>query len=292
MGGLVIDLQAAALNPSSRASDLLRTALAVSRKLHQTEMIDWLSHELNGYDEYEDIPDYRAISGEIKAWNPYNGWIPFTFESPEEARQYTVRKIAQSIGALEALDLTRTVCIHLPPEIKSHLTSFMAVKLDITMFVPANLVSSILSVVKNKILDWALVLESKGILGEDLRFSEKEVEQSKSIVYNFNTTIESMSNSQIQQASPNSTMSLDVSGADILPFVDALKKNLTKLRLQKNFRKQVAIDIGRIEAQLAEGSPRQSVIQESVRSIRTVLEGATGNLLASGILCLIPALLK
>ena len=45
--------------------------------------------------------------------------------------------------------------------------------------------AGILDTVRNKILDWALELEKKGILGdEEMNFSDKEREQAQSVTIN------------------------------------------------------------------------------------------------------------
>lgn len=74
MTGLVLELQADALNRGVSCADLLRKALVVSRKLCVEKIEEWLKHELNGYHmDDENIPKYREVQGQIKAWNPYHG---------------------------------------------------------------------------------------------------------------------------------------------------------------------------------------------------------------------------
>ena len=33
---------------------------------------EWNNNEQNGY--HGEVPDYRMIKGDYKAWNPYRGW--------------------------------------------------------------------------------------------------------------------------------------------------------------------------------------------------------------------------
>lgn len=51
--------------------------------------------------------------------------------------------------------------------------------LNIFFFASISEFYRILSIVRNKILDWALLLEENGIIGEDLNFSEFEKKSAK-----------------------------------------------------------------------------------------------------------------
>ena len=74
---LVTEVQREALDRSVPAVDLLRKAFVAARKLKIEGIQSWLKSELNGYSNSEEIPEYRAVHGEIKAFNPYNGmWVP------------------------------------------------------------------------------------------------------------------------------------------------------------------------------------------------------------------------
>lgn len=61
----------------------------------------------------------------------------------------------------------------------------------------------ILDITKSKIMDFALNLETRRILGEGIRFSKSEEQLAQSITYN-TINIERMENSQLQQSTQNS----------------------------------------------------------------------------------------
>jgi hypothetical protein len=73
MGSVVRELQQDALNRDVEISDLLRKALVVARKLGLDDFQAWINNELNGYAKGEEVPEYRQISGQARAWNPYRG---------------------------------------------------------------------------------------------------------------------------------------------------------------------------------------------------------------------------
>ncbi len=59
MGGLVVELQQAALNEHIDLTTLIRKALVVSNKLDLADVAAWLQSEINGYPVGPDVPDFR-----------------------------------------------------------------------------------------------------------------------------------------------------------------------------------------------------------------------------------------
>lgn len=62
---IVIELQKAAIDSNSDILSLLRKAYLVARKLEISDFQEWISSELNGYEDYDKIPDYRMITGNL-----------------------------------------------------------------------------------------------------------------------------------------------------------------------------------------------------------------------------------
>lgn len=73
-------------------SQCLREAHYIASKLNDIENDKWIQWELNGYSNYDDIPDYREIVCQIKAYNPYNGWIPVYFKDANKELEETLSK--------------------------------------------------------------------------------------------------------------------------------------------------------------------------------------------------------
>ena len=99
MSSLVLDLQQEILKPDCDILNALRKAHIIAIKLKLTEFDNWLQSELNGYETNQDlIPDYRKISGQLKAWNPYHGWIPVIMQDSILEEALCHRKMEDSIG--------------------------------------------------------------------------------------------------------------------------------------------------------------------------------------------------
>lgn len=158
---------------------LLRKALVVARKLSVPEFQEWISFELNGYGKGNDIPEYRQIRGEIKAWNPYHGYVPVIIQDPKMAGDLSQRAIGQAIGELESFtqnpkNSTSPLQVKFSPSTEKNLMHAMRVPLQPTLHVSPSEVYGILDAVRNTILEWALSLEEEGILGEGMSFTNEE----------------------------------------------------------------------------------------------------------------------
>jgi hypothetical protein len=182
MPKLVLELQRDAISETCSLGELLRKALVVAKKLRITDFELWVSHELNGYPPGSEIPKYRKVVGSIKAWDRYNGWIPVIIEEAELARDCSRRMLGQAIGSLDVLVADRkgaNLTIPFPPELEALLMRVLNLPLQPVLLLASNQVDGILQAVRNTILNWALDLESRGILGEDMTFTSEEQQAAK-----------------------------------------------------------------------------------------------------------------
>ena len=103
MSSVVLELQQEALNKSVPVTDLLRKAYVVARKLKISEFEKWISNELSGYKNSDEIPDYRQTKGTVEAWNPYHGWQPVIFREHKIEDIVSRRPNGQAIAEIESL---------------------------------------------------------------------------------------------------------------------------------------------------------------------------------------------
>ena len=202
--GIVLQLQAEALDGSVDIETLLRKAYLVARKLELKEFEEWISCEQNGYKTSP--PDYRIIGVRLKAWNPYYGWTPVVAQGVVEELLNTapiynsISFIVDTYNSSEG-SITLTVSGKLTELLNNYSGSlptnygFQTSKAEF---------GRIISAIRNKILDWSLLLEKNGIIGEGLTFSEAEVKTAKesSVIYNYtNNFYSTTTNTRIQQGS-------------------------------------------------------------------------------------------
>ncbi|EZP64197.1 hypothetical protein [Pseudomonas sp. RIT357] len=204
MDSLVLELQSDVLDRTIHLPDLLRKALLVSRKLKIKDIEEWLNDELNGYDA-RSVPSYRIVTGELKAFNPYRGWIPVNMGGELHAsmcEQPARDSVSQLIDLVERTE-TGTVMVKFSADLNTAFKNFMSTDYEPVLHVPVHKLVRILDVTKTKIMDFALDLEARGILGEGIRFSKVEEQLAQSITYN-TIHIERMENSQLQQSTDGS----------------------------------------------------------------------------------------
>ncbi|MBK8817028.1 MAG: hypothetical protein IPN42_16655 [Methylococcaceae bacterium] len=205
MKSLVLELQRESMNSESRLSDILRKAFVVATKLKVDEFKIWIESELKGYSN-TDIPFYRKVNGSVKAWNPYNGWIPVIVENTEINNLISNREIGQPISEIESLcsqkELGGILQVPLPQDwittifSKSRLYHLGMVP---TLIVDKAQLDGILDAVRNEILNWSLELEKQGILGDGMSFSTEEVIMATNInIHSFTGILGDVSSSNIQ----------------------------------------------------------------------------------------------
>ncbi|MEK7396069.1 MAG: hypothetical protein AAB116_03935 [Candidatus Poribacteria bacterium] len=100
-------------------------------------------------------------------------------------------------------------------------------------------------------------------------------------------SIGQMVNSQIQQSSPGANQTTNINEdklKELGEIVQSLRDSLDKFPLKDQQKSDLQAEIQTIEAQMASSKPKSVIIKESFHSIRNILEGAAGSLLASELL--------
>ncbi len=187
MPKLVHELQALATSDTCSINQLLRQAKLVATKLQQHGITEWIDSELDGYrSESDNVPEYRILPCELKAYNPYNGMhIPYVFQgAPDQAELFRKTKLFQPVSELENLAQSehQILTCTLPPAVLDTIRSWTngrSVRMPDPKlhFSKSGLIAAINSV-QNTILNWALQLEIDGVLGENFTFTPEEQEQS------------------------------------------------------------------------------------------------------------------
>jgi AbiTii len=178
MNSLVLELQVDAINSSASTLNLLRKAFIVAKKLNVKELENWIDYELNGYSSVKAVPEYRIVTGQLKARNPYVGWIPVVLSADLDT-PLSKRPISQPISEVEnwvQTDTSSYLHLYFPKEVEIHLMNLVGEDFQPVVRISRSSLVSILESVRDRILRWALKLEEDGILGEGLSFSQIEKE--------------------------------------------------------------------------------------------------------------------
>jgi hypothetical protein len=139
--------------------------------------------------------------------------------------------------------------------------------------------TGIVEKVRNRILEWALDLEGRGVLGEGLTFTQKEKQTVQEQHYHFGN----VSGSQIQISSNGSTQTqANTTGTDLEALrglVEALGAALDRGTVQGDAADELRAELATLKAQAASPKPKWEIIKATARTIKTVAEGAAGNIL-------------
>jgi hypothetical protein len=290
MGSVVLDLQQDALDRKCPVSDLLRRALVVARKLNLTEFQTWISNELGGYNgAASEVPPYRNVHGQIKARNPFRGWIPLVFEDTELTDLLSHRLCGQSVAELEHLADGKKpgsmLMMPFPPATEARLMATMQpVSCQPMLFLSASAIVKILDTVKTTVLNWTLRLEQDGILGENLSFSVKDKERASEVAGHVTNFFGPVSNAQVASAAQNPTqivVSPTVNIDEVKALIAKIKSAVSDLDLNADARAEFQADLATVESQTKSPKPKAGIIRQSLSSIRSVLEGAGGNVLGA-----------
>lgn len=186
----VIELQSLVSDPNSDIVAVLMKAKMIAVKLDLSDLAEWIELELNGYPTIASVPEYRSGQGQLKAFNPVNGWIPVDLgvSDPKITTPFTTFKLTESIASLKRLrdKDVRTVSLPIPAGYAEILHSGQRSRYEMRWFFSAGKIDHVITTVRNKILDWSLELEKKAVFGEGLIFTIKEKEVAPMTVNNTN----------------------------------------------------------------------------------------------------------
>jgi len=273
MNPLIVEIRNDIIGDKESITSVLRKAKVLAKKLGLRELSKWIGYELEGYPDKESLPNYRIISGEMKAWNPFHGYVPIYFKGPKEAETFSSKPLYDSIIQIEKVcneqNSKGEIVSQIPNSIKMQLLKITNGMEPAFLFNQAQFLS-IIDNVKNILLDWMLKLEDEGIVSEDLNFSEKEKEKASNIVVN----ISQMNNSQIQLDTINSIQNYnsgEIDVAKILSFITEMEDNINTLTLSEEVILEIQTDIKTIKSQLESPKPKKGILVEAFHSIRNVL---------------------
>jgi len=296
MESLVLELQREAYQNDTTITQLIRKAFVLARKLEVKELTEWLNKEMEGYKKVniKEVPEYRNVVGDLKAWNPYLGrFIPAIVDG-KAAQELSTYTLLQPISEIESLiegakNNEGILQYTFPSSMQLKFMKSSLAKLEVSLHIPVSQFENIPNRVRDIILDWTLSLEEKGILGENMTFNSDEKKSANQITNIYNQ-IGAMINSPLQQNSNNSSQTISVGGfkvenlKEIIDQGKALIEGLTDDNTKAELKSELTV----LEAQMISPNPKKTIIKESLASIRNIAEGATGSVLVN----LVPKLVE
>ena len=173
----VYELQQMALDKNADIEELLRKAYLIAVSINQKDIEKWILNEQNGYQSVDDLPEYRFLRGELKAYN-FGRWIPTQFNKQEQAEAFSKLPFTESIlGIIEAYHNSSngSVSYSITDALTQALNKNGSFVTVYNYFVSTGQLKQVISSVQNKILHWTIELEKNN------QAIKKEVEEKKSV---------------------------------------------------------------------------------------------------------------
>lgn len=186
MSGIVLELQREALDKAADIESLLRKAYVIAKKLKLEKFEEWIKQEQDGYSIEAEVPAYRYIGGLMYALNPANGkWIPVGI-SDGGRNKFSEFPIKEGISSLNDLYITAkdNISFSISSTLTDVLNKTSPFETIYSFVAPKSQLHQVISTVQNNILDWTLLLEENGIEGENLSFTDVEIENAQSPIIN------------------------------------------------------------------------------------------------------------
>lgn len=182
-------------------SRLLNEAYAISIKIKDKEMEKWCHCEISGYDNVDNVPEYRKISVRFVVDGTFRKNIPA--EIPTDYDFLGYHKVTNSISSLIKFTQQtehQAVSFEFDNKINRDLCKLYNCPLDYTFKQQAAIsqLSGIEDKVKEKIINWGMHLKP-----ETLEEVSKNVKTNSQTINNYNIS-GNVNNSQIQQGNNNS----------------------------------------------------------------------------------------
>jgi len=184
--GAVHELVEMASGHDADVVTVLRKALVIASRLQASDFEEWIRHELHGYPKGSELPDYRIVKGDLRAYNPANGvWMPVDVRHHTETLK-TLRLnegVTHLQATLDEHDGSGHIMCPLPQSTLDTSRGMVSDPID-KQFEPTRLLGagqlrSVIESVRGTLLEWAVELEKRGIVGEDMIFSDEEVQKAK-----------------------------------------------------------------------------------------------------------------
>ena len=286
MGSLILDLQQEVLKPDCDILNALRKAHLIATKLNLREFDSWVQNELNGYNcIHDEIPEYRDVRGVVKLHNPFHGWIPAPFEDEKEEKRLSHRKVFQSISEILSFSNgEKTPLIYFPGSISQDLSKRAGAPIvfEAALFITQASLNAIVEKVKNHLLEWTIRLESEGILGENMRFSQEETNMAKEIpqqINNYYGTVVhgDVSQSQVVSGDHNAIAFNYGQASDLMKKV---RDSIEREQLSDEDRESAMELISEAETKIAE-QKKPRIIQAALSGLRDFLVAGGANVTAA-----------
>jgi len=277
------------MNSGVPVSDLLRRVKLAAVKLGLGAVEDWVEHELKGYQGKP--PEYRKVHGRPMGRNPYRGWMPLGGNTESISWMPNAEPVSSLEALLAKANKGSTFQVAYPDKLAAMLDQQNGVRgWNYALEVSPSELSRILDHVRTLVFEWALNLEKAGVMGSETSFDneEKDKAQKSSTVINIGHIGSFVGN----LGQGNTSGDIESSGIN----ADQVGSIISQLRSHRSELAQAGVDGARLEERLlaleqAIAANNRGALRGLLTDVRNSLSGAAGNLIATGAVNLLNAIL-
>ncbi|WP_339145215.1 hypothetical protein [Pseudoalteromonas galatheae] len=189
---LLRDIQGSAVDANEPIGTLLRKCKILAVRLGSSELKSWVECELNGYSERDDLPEYRIMSVGCKGHfsggfgsSMSNAEIPSRCIPKDFREGLFTSYLAQPISSIESLIKDSdggTVQEPWPADVTAHFGMKMYQGYNCMQawkVIPVNALVGILDMIRNKVLNFVLEIESEDPQAGDAPINSQPVAEEK-----------------------------------------------------------------------------------------------------------------
>lgn len=285
---LLRDIQTEVSSNKGDVVTVLRKCKVLASRLSNPDFIRWVEWELDGYPESQATPPYRRLTVTYFASFLNIGWkvpqaaIPLQIV-PEEYRDlFHQVEFREGIAKADSLACGKAMSFERPelicavqgkmyPEMNCHRVWGM---------ISSGEFEQLLSAVKNRILDFSLMIEAENPEAGDGMPNSSPIPQEKlqPLVQNvfFGDVGAIAQNSEAITQSVN----MAVSNQDLQRFVVEFAQHLNELSLDVRQQRRAEAQITAIGVELG-GEPDPGIVRQAAKTLRNITEGAIASLIAT-----------
>lgn len=264
--------------------ELLRMALVAAKRLGEAEMYSWAASELSGYSEGAPVRDYRRVKTLLEGQNYGSSvWVPIHFDDARVQALLGILPMGHSATKLEDIVLNaKGGYVRIMASQNKRDLIFEALGHDPNPChkIAVSEIRTVLAAINDHVLEWALDLESRGVLGDGMEMGEATVVEAERTTFNVTNNIGVMNNSQLQQFSQGpQTMGGELDLAGLRALMEQVVAGAGTL--PKDVAPEAIADAQTVIVQLDSGRPKAGLVSESLQSLQRILENTAGSLAAS-----------
>lgn len=287
---LIADIQETAIKPETDVASLLRKAKVAAVKLGRDDAIGWIDRELDGYDcKFEELPVYRKVHGTLKFFNPYHGLVPAHIKDKDTEEIITRAPISGGVKSIQELikgkgELRYSMSVaH-----RNIILELFKTEFEPVLTLSKSQLTTIIERVTSLVLNWSLELEKAGVVGEGLQFTSAEKNKAGPITQNFFVDsigfVGSSHHGDTKVSIKQRKIETGIDPELLAKFLDQAKSAATLL--PSNLQSSVVRELDEISKATSDSAKSQGL-----ERIKSIVENASGNLAAEGIIRLIASIL-